>query len=425
MDFTRGLITRLVDDGGLNEVKREGITEEFLDEDFILVWNYINKHYSAYKDTPSRDAVLKAFPNFEFGTYKEPLSYFVAGLKESYRRNIIENQLEKVATVYNRDTTKAELYLREALKELQVTQQSFKDVNLALDALERYELYEKRKSEPPEDGILSNWASLDYQTLGWHPEEFIVLVGEKYIGKSWLMVWLAYQALLQKERVLFITKEMAQNAITRRFDSIFASVKFDSLKRGELSNVEEKRYKERMEELNNSPYHFIVAREGVATIEDIKQKAIEVDATCVFVDSVYLFPADGKANFVSETNRRLEISRACKGVARDLSVPLIVSVQAGRKKGASRAPDLDDIEWSNAFSQDADTVFFKHKDEIDVEINRAQIHLLKSRDGNRARFYIDTDYDYMQFKQREDSIEPSTDIKFDDEEEESVFARQK
>lgn len=416
MDAARGLVTKLCDEGKWLEVKRSGIEPHFMDDESGAVLNFIDRHFTQYKSVPGRDAVKNAFPNYTFASYSEPLDYFIDEIKEGFRRSILEDKFETLGNIYTSDSQEAERVLRETIQSLQITSKTHKDINVGETALDRYESYLKYEHEEPEDGILSGWPKMDYMTLGYHPEEFIVAVGEKWVGKSWTILWNAYQAVIQNERVLIATQEMSPEAIIRRFDSIYASVSFDSLRRRELTEKEKERYKEKMHEFHTSAsQNLIVAREGIQTIDDIETKAVEVDATIVFADSVYLFAPDSKSGYQGETAKRLAISQKCKRIARNLEIPVVVSVQAGRKKSKNAEPDLDDIEWSNAFSQDADTVFYIEKTPLDAELNRRKIHLLKSRDGDATSFYIDADFEYMTFGERSDKDEPTTDIQFDSE----------
>ena len=407
MDIPRGLLTKLIDEDRLNDVVRSGITPESLqDAECSSVFSFVTRHYSEHKQVPSRTAVKNAFPNFEFAEYKEPLSYFIDEHKEIHRRGVLEDALLAATRTYADDTKQAESILKNALGELVVAQKSFRDVDLVKDAEDRVKKYDERADNPGADGILTAWPKVDYLTLGFHAEEFIVLVGEKYMGKSWVTLWMAYQAMLQGERVLVVTKEMSQDAMARRFDSIYASVKFDSLRRGELSDVERQRYQKKLEN-------------GVDTIEEIQSKAVEVDATIVFIDSVYLFNPDGKSwGNQGEVQRRIAISQRCKAAAKTLGIPVVVSTQAGRKKNKSDGADLDRIEWSNAFSQDADTVLFLDKDDVDKELSRAWIHVLKSRDGDVGSCAIHTDFEYMKFSEDSSTTpEPTTTINIDEEDE--------
>lgn len=421
MDIGGALVTKIVDEGRFNEVQRSGITEDFLDDDSAAILNYVKRHFGEYKSVPTRDAVKLSFPGFQFASSGEPLEFLIDVVKEQYRRSLFESSLERVAGVYGRDTKEAEQLLRDTLAQLNVTQKTFRDVDIAKSVTDRLEAYATRKENPGANGILSRWPAMDEQTLGFQPEEFAVLVGEKWMGKSWIMIWLAYQAMKQGERVLFLTKEMSQAQIARRFDAVFAHVCFDRLRKGTLTAIEESLMIERLTKLEESTNHLIIARQGVSTIDDIEAKAVETDATIIFADSVYLFPPNAKSGNQSEVAKRLEISHRCKEIASNLGVPFVVSVQAGRKKSKKPTkPDIDNIEWSNAFSQDAETVFFIQKDDLDREIGRAQIHLLKSRDGDLAEFYIEQDFETMEFNQRNEEMAPTTEV-FDEDEEETLF----
>lgn len=415
MDFSLGYLTRLVDEDKFKLGSRS-IDARHLSDDHIAVHNYISSHYRQYKQCPSREAVLKAFPGFEFGNYKEPLEFFIEALQDQYDKRVLDEGLQEVAEIYIKDTKGAKVLLRELLQELDKSSKSHQDLDAANSALERIAWYEDRKANPGVYGIPSGWPTLDGQTLGWQPGEFAVLVGEKWMGKSWIMIWLAYKAALDGEKVLFITKEMTQEQVQRRFDAVWASVRFEGLRKGELTDIEEERFKEKLKELAESNIFFRVARQGVYTIDDIQMKAVETDATIIFGDSIYLFNPSGKAQNNGEPARRMAVSQRCKEVAQELQVPFIVSVQAGRSKTKKpQEPDIDNIEWSNAFSQDADTVFYLERTPLDREVDRAHMWLLKCRDGNLADFYIGQDFNTMIFNERADSTRPTTQVFEDDE----------
>lgn len=408
MDLQRSLITSLVDNDALNQVKRSGITEAYFeDSDCKQVFAYIERHYSEFKKVPSRGAVKESFPNFHFVELHEPIEFYIDRFKETFRVGVLEEGLIEVNSVYNKDTKVAEERLRELLKELSSTQQSFKDLDVAETAGERSDLYDERKTGGTK-GILSEWSKIDYETLGWHQGDFIVLLAPKWSGKSWLLTWLAERAMLQGERVLFVTQEMTAEEVADRFDSVYAGVSYDGVRRGELSNIEEERFKLALGRLSQTEAgrgSLTIARQGLATISDIEQKAVEVDATIVFIDSVYLFDAtraSGRAGQGNEVQRRMAISQHCKRTAQELGVPVIVTTQAGRRAKKSE-PSLDNIEWSNAFSQDANVVIELTRDDLDKELNQAWLHLLKCRQGNATSTAINMDFVFMKFTEKLDA----------------------
>lgn len=402
MDLARSLLTSLVDNDGLNLVKREGIDESFFDDtECKQVFGYIERHYSEFKKVPGRAAVKESFPNFNWVEYPEPLEFFVERLKESYRVSVLEEALIEINGNYNKDSKEAENRIRELLKELSVTQKSFKDLSIVDSAQSRKELYDERKSGGVQ-GILSKWSKIDYETLGWHAGDFVVLVAPKWSGKSWVLVWLAYEAMRQGERVLFVTQEMTADEVADRFDAVYASVSYDGVRRAELSNIEEERFKGALDNLGTmvGEGSVTIARHGIATIGDVEQKAIECDATIVMIDSVYLFNATNEpTRGGNEVQRRMAISQSCKRMAQTLGVPVIVTTQTGRKASKTE-PSLDDIEWSNAFSQDANVVMSLVRNDIDEELHQGWIYLLKCRQGQKANAAINMDFNFMKFTEK-------------------------
>jgi replicative DNA helicase len=83
----------------------------------------------------------------------------------------------------------------------------------------------------------------------------------------------------------------------------------------------------------------------------------------IIVDYLQLMQADGRIeNRVQEVS---EITRALKGIARDLNVPLLAVSQLSRalEMRASRRPQLSDLRESGSIEQDADVVLFIYRDD--------------------------------------------------------------
>jgi len=117
------------------------------------------------------------------------------------------------------------------------------------------------------------------------------------------------------------------------------------------------------------------------------------DIGIVFIDYLQLMkppPAGSREQEVAK------ISRALKGIARELNIPVVALSQLSRaveQRGEEARPQLSDLRDSGAIEQDADVVMFIHRklyrrgkedeedDEIEPEDNTAEIIVRKQRNG--------------------------------------------
>ena len=103
------------------------------------------------------------------------------------------------------------------------------------------------------------------------------------------------------------------------------------------------------------------------------------------IDYLQLMSGSGKA--ASRQEEVSGISRALKGLAQELQVPVIALSQLSRATAgrADHRPILSDIRDSGAIEQDADVVMFIHRedyyDKDTEEKNIAEIIIAKQRNG--------------------------------------------
>jgi len=105
----------------------------------------------------------------------------------------------------------------------------------------------------------------------------------------------------------------------------------------------------------------------------------------IMVDYLQLMGSDGRPE-----NRQQEVSeitRALKGIAQELRVPLVACAQLSRAavQRADKRPMLSDLRDSGSIEQDADVVMFLHREDYydpsTEDKNMAEVIIAKQRNG--------------------------------------------
>ena len=125
-----------------------------------------------------------------------------------------------------------------------------------------------------------------------------------------------------------------------------------------------------------------------ANIMEIRTKArrlkMEHDIGLVVIDYLQLMEGRKNDNRVQEIS---EISRALKGLARELNIPVLALSQLSRgvESRTPPIPKLADLRESGSIEQDADVVMFIYREDYykkdSSKPNVAEIHIAKHRNG--------------------------------------------
>ena len=125
------------------------------------------------------------------------------------------------------------------------------------------------------------------------------------------------------------------------------------------------------------------------TIGELRSKCrkykMEHDLKLVIIDYLQLMSGNGKTD--SRQQEISEISRSLKGLARELSVPVIALSQVNRacETRPDHRPIMSDLRESGSIEQDADVIMFLYRDEYynkDSEDNKGKAELIIAKQRN-------------------------------------------
>tara|TARA_A100000164_G_scaffold164631_1_gene146066 strand:- start:109 stop:864 length:756 start_codon:yes stop_codon:yes gene_type:complete len=195
----------------------------------------------------------------------------------------------------------------------------------------------------------------------------IVLAARPSIGKSTLGLNMARNIAGNGKKVAIFSLEMGVDQIAMRLLSAEARIETNRIRQRLTTEKEDERLFEAIGRL--SDLDIAIDDTPIQTVTEMRAKAKRLQKErgldFVVVDYMQLIYGGRGAN---ENNRAQEvsrISRALKGMARDLNVPVIAISQLSRsiEQRQSHRPVLSDLRESGSIEQDADIVMFIHREE--------------------------------------------------------------
>lgn len=265
--------------------------------------------------------------------------------------------------------------------------QGFRSISTLLkSAVDRIdELYEK---DDPITGLPTGFGEFDEKTSGLQNGDLIIVAGRPSMGKTAFAVNMAqFAAVKRNAAVAIFSMEMPGEQLTMRMLSSLGRIDQQRLRSGKLLQEDWPRISSAVAMLSEVPI-FIDDSAGLNPTElraRARRLKREHDLGLIVVDYLQLMQVSGSTeNRATEIS---EISRSLKGLAKELSVPVIALSQLNRslEQRPNKRPIMSDLRESGAIEQDADLIVFIYRDEVYNEESNdkgiAEIIIGKQRNG--------------------------------------------
>ena len=186
------------------------------------------------------------------------------------------------------------------------------------------------------------------------------------MGKSTLALNIVQHAASQGANVGIFSLEMSSEQLAMRLLSSEAQVDSHSLRINLMSDREQQRVINAVGALSDLP--VFIDDTPLQTIIEVRSKArrLHMERRLDLIVLDYLQLMQGSSRSENRVQEMSDISRALKGLARDLNLPLIAISQLSRavEQRPSHRPQLSDLRDSGSIEQDADVVAFIYRDDM-------------------------------------------------------------
>jgi replicative DNA helicase len=239
-------------------------------------------------------------------------------------------------------------------------------------------------------GVPTGFVDLDEMTRGLQPGDLIIVAARPSMGKTSLVLNIAQHVAVQPDHsVGFFSLEMSKESLFLRLLTSEAQIDSHRLMSGAIGQKDYGRISHALETL--SAMHLFIDDTANIGVLEMRAKARRLQSehrlSLLVVDYIQLM--SGRGRFENRTLELASISRSLKGLAKELSVPIVVLSQLSRapESRSDHRPQLSDLRESGALEQDADVVVLIYREDAynrdpnNPDAGTAELILAKQRNG--------------------------------------------
>jgi replicative DNA helicase len=231
------------------------------------------------------------------------------------------------------------------------------------------------EAENPPDTLPTSFASVNFMLNGgFRRADLCYIGGRPSVGKSAFAAELTRHCGATGHPVLFVSREMAVEAIGRRLMAQEGGLAASTLRSGQGINWQ--KYTETAARI----YHYpIYLSSTITSVSQAYDAAVELgNLHLIVIDYLQLLSAP---KTIRDRRQQVEaISKECKELALRLNIPVVVLSSLSRPPGALKnwRPSLASLRESGELEHDADIVILMHRDEGSFLL---EANVAKNREG--------------------------------------------
>jgi replicative DNA helicase len=237
-------------------------------------------------------------------------------------------------------------------------------------------------------GVPTGFEDLDRLTSGFQRGDLVIIAARPSMGKTSLALNIAQHVGTKTGSTVGVfSLEMSKEQLFLRMLSSEAQIDGHHLRTGYLKTDDWGRLTEALGVLGQAKV-YIDDSPGIGVLEmRAKSRRLKAEHGLHMIVVDYIQLMQGRGRFDNRTQELGAISRALKGLAKELDVPVVVLSQLSRgpESRSDHRPQLSDLRESGALEQDADVVILIYReDRYDPQAENAgvaEIIVAKQRNG--------------------------------------------
>jgi replicative DNA helicase len=278
------------------------------------------------------------------------------------QRELIRTSTEVIREAYEESTDVLDLLDKAGSNIFEITEKNMgKQVadmgSLANELMEQLTML--RSKEDGLTGVPTGFIELDRLTSGLQSSDLIIVAARPAMGKTSFVLSMARHAAAEDGRgVAIFSLEMSAAQLAGRIFSQDAEVNGQKMRNGKFDEDEWKRLMGSMDRIGEAPI-YIDDTAGINVFElraKCRRLKLEKNIGMVIIDYLQLMSGAGESNKGGNREQEVSgISRALKGLAKELEVPVIALSQLSRAvetRGGDKRPQLSDLRESGCLTGD-------------------------------------------------------------------------
>jgi replicative DNA helicase len=293
-------------------------------------------------------------------------------LEAAIKRELIRMATDVLRDAYEETTDVFELLDSTEKNIFQVSEDNMrKGVDSMQDLMVKAikELEEKKHQKDGLTGVPTGFSALDRVTSGWQPSDLVIIAARPGMGKTAFVVSAMRNAAVDfKKPVAIFSLEMSSLQLVNRLISAEAELDSEKIKKGNLADYEWQQLNSKISALSSAP--IFIDDTPALSIRELRAKCRRLksqhDIQLIIIDYLQLMSGNEGGKNGNREQEIASISRALKGIAKELNIPVIALSQLSRSvetRGGDKKPQLSDLRESGSIEQDADMVIFLYRPE--------------------------------------------------------------